>query len=410
MRIAFDGTTLRPRRTGVGYYTEHLLRHLVQQDERHEVVVVSNRPIDLVAPLARPVRTAWGRQIPVRLLWMQLVAPRLLRALEPDVAHFTNSMVPLASDVPTVVTIHDMSLTLVPQFHPVRRLLLNRPLASLAARRVDAVITVSHSARRDILRLYNLPAERVRVVYEAAAPAFRPIRDPARLDEVRRRYALPEQFLLYVGTIEPRKNLARLIEAFAARFCARDVRMPLVCVGRYGWKARDVGARVERLGLRDAVRFLGYVPFTDLPAIYSLCTAFVFPSLHEGFGLPVVEAMACGAPAIVGANSSLLEIADDAALAVDARDTIAIGDALARLVADADLRRDLSRRGRARAAFFSWQRAARETLDVYRWVAEKRGRESLSGDERPADGTRLPTPLTELAARHAAAEQQAPWS
>ena len=217
MRIAFDGTTLTPGRTGVGYYTEHLLQHLAREVENtgDEIVVVSNKAIDTERPLPSHVRVHEGHRFPVRIGWMQLRAARALEALRPDVAHFTNGMIPIGSPVSTIVTIHDMSLRLYPHCHPVRRLLLNRPLMHLAIRQAASIVTVSHSARRDLLRFHGVPSDKVAVVHEAASPAFRPIDDRAALDRVRARYGLPAQFVLYVGTIEPRKNLSRLVDAFA---------------------------------------------------------------------------------------------------------------------------------------------------------------------------------------------------
>src|SRR5437763_2707762 len=206
MRIAFDGSMLRPRRTGVGYYTEHLLRHLAEEAPDDELIVVSNRPIDTDGPLPERVRIAPARWRAPRMVWMQMLAPQMLRELQPDVVHFTNGMLPLVSSTPSVVTIHDMSLTLFPRYHPRRRVLLNRPFVDVAARRADAVVTVSESAKRDIVRLYNLAPDRVHVVHEAAARSFRPVTDPAELGRVRRRYCLARRIILYVGTIEPRKN------------------------------------------------------------------------------------------------------------------------------------------------------------------------------------------------------------
>ena len=219
MRIAFDGTTLTPGRTGVGYYTEHLLQHLAREVDNtgDEIVVVSNKPIDTERPLPPHVRVHEGHRFPVRIGWMQMRAARALEALRPDVAHFTNGMIPIGSPVSTIVTIHDMSLRLYPHCHPVRRLLLNRPLMHVAIRQAASIVTVSHSARRDLLRFHGVPPDRVAVVHEAASPAFRPIDDRATLDRVRAQYGLPSRFVLYVGTIEPRKNLSRLVDAFAMR-------------------------------------------------------------------------------------------------------------------------------------------------------------------------------------------------
>ena len=370
MRIAFDGTTLTPGRTGVGYYTEHLLQHLAREVEHtgDEIVVVSNKPIDTQRPLPDHVRVHAGHRFPVRIGWMQMCAARALDAVRPDVAHFTNGMIPIGSPVSTIVTIHDMSLRLYPQCHPVRRLLLNRPLMHVAIRRATSIVTVSESARRDLLRLHGVAGDRVSVVHEAASPAFHPIDDRAELDRVRALYKLPPRFVLYVGTIEPRKNLPRLVDAFAAAR-ARGMAHHLVCVGPYGWSSRDLSRRVERLGLNGVVHFTGYARFEDLPAIYNLGDFFVFPSLYEGFGLPVVEAMASGIPVITSNTSSLGEIAGEAAETIDPSNTDSLTDAIVRLAADSDRRRHLAERGLQRAQAFSWTQTAKEMLAVYHRAA-----------------------------------------
>lgn len=368
MRIAFDGTTLRPGRTGVGYYTDHLLRHTAADASGDEITVVSNAPVEVAQPLPGHVRCdVSGVWLP-RAVWMQLQLPRVLRRLRPDVVHFTNGMVPIACPVPSVVTIHDMSLTMYPSFHPMRRVLLNRPFVNLAARRADAIITVSESARRDIVSLYGIDRSRVHVVHEAAAPSFRVIHDPFELQRVRDQYRLADRFILYVGTIEPRKNLPTLLEAFARRKVVGDLPYQLVCAGPYGWLSRDIDAQIERLRVRDAVRFTGYVPFEDLPAIYNLAEIFAFPSVYEGFGLPVVEAMACGTPVVTGRVAALNEVSGGAAEQVEPLDADVLGDALVALSKNRERREELSARGLARAAAFSWQRAAAETLNIYRRV------------------------------------------
>jgi glycosyltransferase involved in cell wall biosynthesis len=370
MRIAFDGSTLTPRRTGVGYYTEHLLRSLADEVlvTGDELIVIAHRPIETTQPLPAHVQVRVGPWFPVRLGWLQVVAGRVLHELRPDVAHFTNGMVPMTLPVPTVVTIHDMSLRLYARFHPLRRVLLNRPLLAVAERRADAILTVSHSARRDLLASDRIAPDRVHVVYEAPGAQFRPLADRGRLDTVRRRLGLPERFLLYVGTIEPRKNLDRLMQAFHGARNA-GVRHHLVCVGPYGWASRDLGRHIERLGLSDAVHFTGYLRSEDLTAAYNLAEFFVFPSLYEGFGLPVVEAMASGVPVITTCGSSLDEIAGGAALIVDPLDVADLQQAICRMAFEPVLRAQLSQLGLTRARDFSWQRTARETLGVYRTAA-----------------------------------------
>ena len=400
MRIAFDGTALRPGRTGVGYYTEHLLHHLARVASNDELIVVSNRAIDTTAPLPPRVRIATpARRVP-RMVWMQTLAVTALRDVEADVVHFTNGMVPLLSPLPTVVTIHDMSLRLYPRYHPPRRVLLNRPLVDLAARRADAIITVSESAKRDIVGLYDVNPRRVHVVHEAAAPSFKRVHDPAELERVRRRYRLDERIILYVGTIEPRKNLPTLIDAFAARRRTGELTHQLVCVGPYGWLSRGLEDRIARSNAAHAINFTGYVPFEDLPALYSLAEMFVYPSIYEGFGLPVIEAMACGAPVLTGRTPALSEVGGGAIEHVDAIEPNALGQALVALAASRDRREELSAAGLARSAAFSWDRAARESLDIYRQTARRRG---AAGLPRPLDA---PVPVARASATsmsHAAA-------
>ena len=366
MRIAFDGTTLTPGRTGVGYYTEHLLQHLAREVEvsGDELIVISNQPIDTAQPLPRHVKVYDRRRFPLRIGWMQLLAGRVLEDIRADVAHFTNGMLPLGTGAARVVTIHDMSLTLFPRCHPLRRLVINRPLLGLAARVADEVVTVSHSARRDLLRLHGLPPERVTVAHEAAGPGFMPIEDPVKRARIRARYGLPERFVLYVGAIEPRKNLPRLMDAFADARRA-GVEHQLVCVGPYGWSSRDLYEQIDRLGLRRFVHFTGYVPTDDLPVIYNLAEFFVFPSIYEGFGLPVVEAMACGTPVITTSTSALEEIATGAAEMIDPHETEALMRAIARLAQTPERRAELRTLGLARAREFSWARTAREMLGLY---------------------------------------------
>ncbi|HWW88353.1 MAG TPA: glycosyltransferase, partial [Vicinamibacterales bacterium] len=385
MRIAFDGTALRPFRTGVGYYTEHLLHHLAQEATGDELFVVSNDVVDTTTPLPRHVHIIRPPKRVPRILWLQTGARAAADRLGADVVHFTNGIVPLALGSPAVVTIHDMSLQLYARYHPVRRVILNRPLVNLAARRAAAVITVSESSKRDIVGLYGLEPERVHVIHEAAAPQFRPVRDSARLEEVRRRYRLGERVILYVGTIEPRKNLPTLIDAFATRRKSGALSHQLVCVGPYGWKSHGLGDHIRRASAAGDVNFTGYVPFTDLPALYSLAEMFVYPSMYEGFGLPVVEAMACGVPVITGRTAALAEVGGDAVERVDRLEVDALGNAMVNLAQDAQRRQELTSRGMERAASFSWQRAARETLGVYRQVAVRPSRGTVVAPGRSRD-------------------------
>ncbi len=231
---------------------------------------------------------------------------------------------------------------------------------------------MSESAKRDIVRIYSLDPRRVHVVHEAAAPSFRPVRDLAELNRVRRRYGLDDRIILYVGTIEPRKNLPAPDRRVRARRRAGDLTHQLVCVGRYGWRSRGIGDRIERARIADAITFTGYVPFEDLPALYNLAEMFVFPSLHEGFGLPVVEAMACGVPVIAGTD---IVAGGGRRRSGRARRSARRGRARRRRwcgsLEAGSTATSLATLGLRRARTFSWERAARETLDVYRQVARQ---------------------------------------
>ena len=385
MRIAFDGSTLRPHRTGVGYYTEHLLRHLAEGLSRgDELIVLSNAPVETTTPMPGHVRVMQdSRRLP-RMLWMQTRVPGMLREIGADVAHYTNGMMPLASRVPSVVTIHDMSLRLLPGFHPPRRVLLNRPLMDYAARRADAVITVSENAKQEIVQLYALDPRRVHVIYEAAAPQFKPVTDAAELDRVRRTYGLTERVILYVGTIEPRKNLPILIDAFATRRRSGDLDHQLVCVGPYGWMSRGVDDLIARSRVADSIAFTGYVPFKDLPALYSAAEVFVYPSMYEGFGLPVIEAMACGTPVVTGRAAAVAEVGAHAVQQVGQIDADTLGEALVSLTRSPRRRAELSAAGLARARAFSWMRAAHQTLDLYRDVTPRSVRTGSAAQSSPA--------------------------
>ncbi len=242
-------------------------------------------------------------------------------------------------------------------------------------------------------RLWGLSPDEIHVVPEAPAPEFRPLGDTGLLEEARRRYGLSQRFILYVGTIEPRKNLTRLLRAFAGMRRKRLFTHQLVLAGSLGWGFKEVIESVDDLGLNDSVRLLGYVPFADLPALYNLSEFFVFPSIYEGFGLPVVEAMASGTPVISSRESSLNEVGGGAVEFIDPLEVESIEQALVRLATDEELRRNLASEGPARAGRFSWQKAAQATLGVYRSVLagsrvprHPEGGANASISVRPGDG------------------------
>ena len=361
--IGFDATPLQiARHSGVGNYTAQLLAALIDRADARQYVLLANRALNGEMP--RGTLGQVGRRFPNRSAWMQFALPRDLAAVQPDVCHFTNSLAPLRAPCPLVITLHDMSLFVHAQLHPLKSQLFVRPIIPAVARRATAIITVSHHAKREIVAGLQVPPEKVHVIYEAAAPQYRVIDNAAELDRVRRRYELERPFVLYVGTIEPRKNLTRLVRAFAqVKHQCPD--LELVLVGQLGWKYTSLLRAIEDLNLGRAVRRLGYVPGEDLPALYNLARTLAFPSLYEGFGLPVVEAMACGTPVLTSNGSSLAEIAVNASYLIDPLDVDDIARGLLCLATDDDWHARLRSAGLARSAQFSWQRAAAETVRVY---------------------------------------------
>ncbi len=363
MRIGYDITAINAQPSGVGNYAGYLLQHLVEAEPNHEYVLLSNRsPQSGLLPQAARLAV---QPFPSRALWMQLALPRGLRNLQLDLCHYPNSLGPLLNPGPYVVTIHDMTLSLLPQHHKLRTQLVVRPLIPLVARRAQRVITVSEHARQDVIRLLGIPPERVVCIPEAAAALFQPA-PVAEQQRVRARYRLERPYLLYVGTLEPRKNLVRLIQAWHHLRQRGEIEHGLVLTGARGWKDQAIFDTVRTLGCADEVVFTGYVPRADLPALYSGAALFAFPSLYEGFGLPVVEAMACGTPVLISTAPALAEVAGDAALQVDPTSVSAIAAGLGRILNDPALREDLRARGLRRSSAYSWQSAAQQTLEIYR--------------------------------------------
>ena len=368
MILGIDATTLRGRLSGVGYYTSRLIDSLANgagEGVLDKIVVLSN--LEVALPPAERLEVHAHDRFRVRSLWMQFLLPGILKKVRPDLMHYTNYLAPVGGDTPYVLSIHDMSLQLFPECHTWKKRLLTSRLLPLAARRARLILTPSESTRNDVVRLLPVDPERVRMIPYAASPRFvRTEPDYARLERL---YGVRAPYFLYVGTLEPRKNLPRLVRAFA-RVAGSLPDHQLVLVGQRGWKYQATLDEMARPELRGRVVMPGYVPEEDLPALISGAVAFVYPSLYEGFGLPVVEAMACGTPVLTTRTSSLAEIAEGAALLVDPKQEAGFADALVALASDPALREDLIARGRARAALYSWSRTGRETVAAYREALE----------------------------------------
>jgi glycosyltransferase involved in cell wall biosynthesis len=265
--------------------------------------------------------------------------------------------------VPSVVTVHDLAFLAHPEaFHPSKRRYLML-MTRLSVHRARRVIAVSAHTKGDLVRHFGVAPDKVTVIPNAMDDRFRPATNPDARAQFTRDHHLPERFILFVGTLEPRKNLRRLIDAFA-RLARDDHEVALVIVGASGWMTSDLAPLAEAHGLADRIVFTGYVADDELPRWYQAATLFCYPSLYEGFGLPVLEAMACGTPVVTSNTSSIPELASGAAARIDPTDVAALADALGALLADAPRRAEMSRAGIARARSYSWERTAAATYAV----------------------------------------------
>jgi len=377
MPVYLDVSAAVHRRAGLGRYAASLtaaLRPLMPD----ELALFYNaeagiEPVPELAGL--PARTVALGYKPWRMaVWAGQLADagfpglggQMGRRLLPDAAlfHGMEHLLLPVQDIPTVLTVHDLIFRQLPGHHkPLNRWYLNATLP-LFCRRASHIIAVSEFTRGDLTTSYGVAPEKVTVIPEAADSRFGP-QKAEHVEQVRSRYGLPDRYLLCVGTIEPRKNLSRLLAAWEPLYLAGEA-PPLVIVGRRGWLYDDFFAALESSPAKDGAHFPGWVDDEDLPAFYAGADLFLMPSLYEGFGLPVLEAMASGAPVACSNTTSLPEVAGDAALYFDPLDTDAIRDSVRLAESDPALRADLRERGYQRAAAFSWARAAGETLAVYR--------------------------------------------
>ena len=382
MRIGLDGIPLSQPRTGVGHYTFELAQALAGIAPADDFELVSpfayvtladeknGPPVPPNLRITRAPTKTRGR------LWFALGLPRYARRKDFTLFHGTNYEVPLWDVCPTVLTIHDLSLLLYPETHEARRVRRARWRLPLMARRATLIITVTESVRREVCEHLHVNPEKVVAVHSAPRRLFKPAAED-EIRKVRGRLGVEEDFLLSVGTIEPRKNLLTLVRAFKEIVRAPHAsRRPLqlVIVGAAGWLTDEFFAGVQASGIRDRLLFTGYIPDEDLRALYSSCAAFIYPSLYEGFGLPPLEAMACGAPVIASRIDSLIEtIREETARLVSPTDIAALAGSIAEVLGDPNMRLALSTAGRKHAAQFTWERTARQTLDVYQEALRRRG-------------------------------------
>ncbi|HEV2803026.1 MAG TPA: glycosyltransferase family 1 protein [Pyrinomonadaceae bacterium] len=375
MHIAIDAHSIGSGLAGVETYITNLIEALADANERHRYTLYVTRGRTAADRFAgRWPHVSLRKTLPqTPFIRIPYSLPVELRRHRADLLHVQFTAPPL-SPCPVIATIHDLSFEHLPETFKRRSWVQLRLTVRRTARTAAHIITSSEFSRRDLIETYNLAPERVTVALAAAPPHFRPATAEAVAD-MRRRYNIAGEYVLAVGSIQPRKNLVRLVRAYSdlRRRRSHDKLPQLVLVGKRAWLYGETLRAVERSGVASNVLFTGYVPERDLPALYTGALCFVYPSYFEGFGLPPLEAMQCGAAVIAGDRTSLPEVVGDAGLLVNPFDEDAIGASIARLIDDAELRAELKARGQARAARFSWAETARRTLQVYEQATKEKG-------------------------------------
>lgn len=371
MRVGYLTYGLDSAPTGIGRYSVQLLEALAAQPDRPEIVVLSTEKTDPFGLWTRFEHYGLSgvRRLPALLTLGNGLLSWAARHYKLDIIHDPNGIAPFigpANGACRVVTVHDTFPFVYPQFHNRLDNWRYHWLLPHTLRKASLVLTDSRNSQQDIQRYFGVSSERILAVPLGVDPSFRPIAKPETVSTLDR-YGLRQPYLLYVGALNARKNLTRLLQAFVL-LRPRFPELKLVINGKRQWRLAEFNATFEQLQLDGQVIFTGYVADADLPSLYTGASLFVFPSLYEGFGLPVLEAMACGTPVVASNASALPEVLGEAALLVDPFDVKAIAQAIEKGLSDEKLRAELRQRGLEQAAKYTWQQTAHETLAAYRRV------------------------------------------
>lgn len=370
MNIGINTLATPDKKIGVGRYVDNLLTNFpdLNREDAFTIFVSKRTPeiFNTHGDNFKKALVSFPAQPSVLLAFAQPLFLRQFLRNKIEVVHWVNTMPVLFKVCPTVVTIHDLQEFYTDKYGKVRGL-YRKVINFIAARLADRILTASEHSRKDISRLLRVPEEKVVVTYYGVEAAFQ-LRDRSQcFKRVDTKYRTSDKYVISVGELHPGKNFVRLIEAFSS-LKARSLPHKLVIVGKKGWKYEQIFGAVRGLGLQDEIIFTGYVPEEDLPLLYGGAELCVYPTLYEGFGLPAMEAMACGTPLVASNVSSLPEVVDDAGILFNPYNVDEIAEAIYEVLDNEELRRELIRKGLKRAKKFSWKKTATETLEVYRDV------------------------------------------
>jgi len=370
MRIAINSLAMKSEFYGGGRYIKNLIRSLSNLDKANEYIIYASQSgYDEFGGLGENFQYEFAPgSRPLRLAWEQTFLPWDLKRKKVDLFHGPAFITPLWKSCCYVVTIFDLAYFLTPETDTLAKRVYFRTLMPRVAKKADSVIAISQNTKADICELLGVPKSKVAVTYLAADESFYPRTDSLEFRRVQQKYRLGNRYLLFVGLIEPRKNLKLLVEAFV-RILGNHPEIKLIIGGDLAWGYDDLLGLVRHNHIQERVLFIGRIAPEDLPAVYSHAEAFVYPALLGGFGLPVLEAMACGTPVITARNSSFPEIVGDAGILVDTQRADELEEALSLVLTDKELRGRMKEKGLDRSRLFSWEKTARETLEVYRQIS-----------------------------------------
>jgi glycosyltransferase involved in cell wall biosynthesis len=374
MNIAIDATSIPRNKTGVGVYLVNLINEIsnldannsyyifvqsddvdsfnIEKDNFHLIIIDSNK----------------YRKVFLRLFWEQIILPKKLKEYDIDILHSPHYTSPVFTKVSRVVTFHDMTFYTLPKVHTFFKRLLFKIYMKISSKIADKIVTVSESTAKDVEKILDVSSNKTCVTYNAKKDMYKPINNQENIVEVCSKYNIRDNYVLFVGTLEPRKNIKTLIKSYSKLIKEINKEIKLVVVGKKGWMYKEIFELMRSLGIDNQVIFTGFADLEDLPYLYNGAEVFVYPSIYEGFGIPVLEAISCGTPTITSNVSSMPEVIGDAGITVNPNDVDELKDAIKRIIEDDDLKEQFRKQGIEQAKKFTWKNCAKDTLQVYKKI------------------------------------------
>jgi glycosyltransferase involved in cell wall biosynthesis len=371
LNIGINARFIQTKISGIGKYVLQLMRHIPTFGNNHYYFYEYGH-----VPIERPIKgdnihyvipKVYTKNRTLRIFWEQMLFSRQVKKDKIKIFHGPSFMLPVFKPCKSVITVHDLTFVHYPQGFNFSTRLYYKLFFRRSLENADMIIADSEATKKDLMQIYNIPVNKIQTIYLGVDEIFKNVTDKKKIKEVKRKYSLPEKYFLFVGLLSPRKNVRRALKAFAQLHTEHK----FVIVGNKGWLYEPIFKLIEDLNLKERVIFTKYADSEDLPAIYSCAEALIFPSLYEGFGLPIVEAMACGCPVITSNISSMPEVAGDAAILINPYNVEEIKNAMNTIMINKKVRMDLIKKGYENIKRFSWQKMAEKTVKVYERLANQ---------------------------------------